>query len=78
MEPYFSGITGPQYTVSLIWRVHLPEEGQRLWPRAADREAVDISIDEVRDVVGDDNLHPTLGLRWRNGGNDRRHEPAAG
>ena len=57
VEPYFSGITGPQYTVSLIWRVHLPEEGQRLWPRAADREAVDISIDEVRDVVGDDNLH---------------------
>ncbi len=56
VEPYFSGITGPQYTVSLIWRVHVPEEGQRLWPRASDREAVDISIGEVRDVLGDDNL----------------------
>ena len=54
VEPYFSGITGPQYTVSLIWRVHVPEEGQRLWPRASDREAVDISIGEVRDVLGDD------------------------
>ena len=57
VEPYFSGITGPQYTVSLIWRVHVPEEGQRLWPRASDREAVDVSIGEVRDVLGDDNLH---------------------
>ena len=56
VEPYFSGITGPQYSVSLIWRVHVPEAGGRLWPRATDREAVDVPIDEVRDVLGDDAL----------------------
>ena len=56
VEPYFSGITGPQYTVSLIWRVHVPDDGQRLWPRASDREAVDVSIGEVRDILGDDEL----------------------
>ena len=41
VEPYFSGIQGAEYSVSIIWRVHVPEEGQRLWPRASDREAVD-------------------------------------
>ena len=57
VEPYFSGITGPQYSVSLIWRVHVPEDGERLWPRASDREAVDVPISEARDVLaGDDDL----------------------
>ncbi len=56
VEPYFSGIAGPQYSVSLLWRVHVPEDGARLWPRATDREAVDVPIGEVRDVLGDDEL----------------------
>ena len=54
VEPYFSGIAGAQYTVSLIWRVHVPKAGERLWPRATDREAVDVSIREVRAVLGDE------------------------
>lgn len=56
VEPYFSGIAGPQYSVSLIWRVHVPEDGERLWPRATDREAVDVPLAEVRAVLGDDKL----------------------
>ena len=56
VEPYFSGIAGPQYSVSLIWRVHVPEDGQRLWPRARDREAVDVPLGEVHAVLGDDEL----------------------
>ena len=56
VEPYFSGIAGPQYSVSLVWRVHVPQEGQRLWPRATDREAVEVPIGEVRDVLGDNDL----------------------
>ena len=56
VEPYFSGITDPQYSVSLIWRIHVPEAGEQLWPRATDREAVDVPIGEVRDVLGDDDL----------------------
>ena len=53
VEPYFSGIAGAQYTVSLIWRIHVPEGGERLWPRATDREAVDVPIAEVREVLQD-------------------------
>ena len=57
MESYFSGIRGAEYTVSLIWRVHVPEEGRRLWPRATDREAVDVPIAEVRKALqGDEDL----------------------
>ena len=58
VEPYFSGIQGAEYSVSLIWRVHVPGEGQRLWPRASDREAVDVAIGEVRIALEDDeDLH---------------------
>ena len=57
VEPYFSGIQGAEYaeySVSLIWRVHVPEEGQRLWPRASDHEAVDVPIHEVREALQED------------------------
>ena len=58
VEPYFSGIQGADYSVSLIWRVHVPEEGRRLWPRASDREAVDVSIREVREALQDaEDIH---------------------
>ena len=42
--------------MSLIWRVHVPADGERLWPRATDREAVDVPIGEARDVLGDKDL----------------------
>ena len=57
VEPYFSGIGGADYSVSLIWRVHVPKDGDRLWPRATDREAVGVSVDEVRPVLGDEGIH---------------------
>ena len=56
VEPYFSGIGGADYSVSLIWRVHVPREGDRLWPRATDREAVDVPVDEVRRVLADEDI----------------------
>ena len=56
VEPYFSGIAGPQYAVSLIWRIHVPEAGGRLWPRATDREAVDVPIREVRSALGEEEI----------------------
>ena len=56
VEPYFSGIEGLDYKVSLMWRVHLPANGQRLWPRATDREAVDVPIGEARDALSEHSL----------------------
>ena len=57
VDPYFGGIGGVDYSVSLLWRIHVPKPGDRLWPRASDREAVGVSIDEVRRVLGDENIH---------------------
>jgi len=54
VEPYFSGLTAPGYSVSLIWRAHVPEERGRLWPRATDRESISVPIGEARDALGDD------------------------
>ena len=50
VEPYFSGIAGPDYSVSMIWRAHVPDDGELLWPRSSDREAVDVPIGEARDA----------------------------
>ncbi len=54
VEPYFNGIAAPEYAVSVIWRVYVPEAGVRLWPRATDREAVEVSLAEFRDALDDD------------------------
>ncbi len=56
VEPYFSGISGVQYSVSLIWRAHVPPVGDRLWPPATDREAVDVPIAEIRSALGDEEI----------------------
>ena len=54
VDPYFSGIAGADYRVSLLWRAHVPDEGKTLWPRATDREAVEVPIGEVRAAFGED------------------------
>ena len=60
-EPYFSGIASPEYTVSVIWRAHVPAAGKRLWPRATEREAVDVPIREFREALGDETIHRLAG-----------------
>lgn len=50
VEPYFSGISGTQKFVSVIWRAHVPKDRNRLWPRASDRESIDVPIGEFRNA----------------------------
>ena len=57
VDPYFSGIGGADYSVSLLWRIHVPNGGDRLWPRAADCEEVGVSLEEVRRVLGEEDVH---------------------
>lgn len=61
VEPYFSGIAARDYTVSLIWRVYLPDSGKPLWPRATDRESVDVPLADARDAFADDESLRRLG-----------------
>lgn len=53
VEPYFSGIRQPEVSVSLMWRVHVPESGERLWPRPAEKEFVDVGIGVFRRALDD-------------------------
>lgn len=58
VEPYFSGIAGPEYSVSLIWRADIPDSGKLLWPRASNHEIVEIPIHEARDALSEnETLH---------------------
>lgn len=50
VEPYFSGISGAQMLVTIIWRAHVPKEDERLWPHATDREAIGVPIGEFRNT----------------------------
>ena len=56
VEPYFSGIAAPEYSLSVIWRAHLPKAGTRLWPRATDREAVEVPLSEFREALVEDEV----------------------
>ena len=56
VEPYFSGIAGSEGRVALVWRIHVPRAGESLWPRHAEREAVEVPIGEVREVLEDESL----------------------
>ena len=53
VEPYFSGIPGLEYAVSVIWRAHIPEAGKRLWPRPSGREAANVPLAEIRRTLGE-------------------------
>ena len=54
VEPYFSGISNIDYSVSVIWRAHIPAAEQQLWPRPFDREVVNVPIGEIRRTLGED------------------------
>ena len=56
VEPYFSGIAAPGFSVSLLWRAHVPSPGKRLWPRPSDREAIDVPLNDVREVLADEEM----------------------
>ena len=56
VEPYFNGIAAPRFVVSLLWRAHVPGAGGRLWPRANDREAIDVRLSDARTALEDDEL----------------------
>ena len=51
VEPYFSGISGTDFSVSVVWRAHIPATEARLWPRVFDREVVGVPIGEFRDAL---------------------------
>ena len=56
VEPYFSGVTAPRLSVTLLWRAHVPAPRRRLWPRGTDREAIDVPLAQAREVLENDEI----------------------
>ncbi|MYL08684.1 MAG: type I-U CRISPR-associated helicase/endonuclease Cas3 [Acidimicrobiia bacterium] len=53
VEPYFSGTLEADRDVEIVWRVHVPKPGQRVWPRISSEETVSVHIGEARkELVG--------------------------
>ena len=53
VEPFFSGLSKPQKSVQIVWRAHLPEVDQRVWPAPTDRESVEVPIWEAEQALAD-------------------------
>ncbi len=51
VEPYLSGIAERRFAVSTVWRAHVPEAGQRLWPRPTERESLDVPLAELHNAL---------------------------
>ena len=53
VEPYFSGLLEQDRDVEIVWRVHVPEPGSRIWPRISSDEVVSVPVFEARKELVD-------------------------
>ena len=53
VEPYFSGFLEQGRDVEIIWRAHVPEPGNRIWPRISPDEVVSIPAFEAQKELAD-------------------------
>lgn len=53
VEPYFSGRLEQERDVDVVWRVHVPDIGNRIWPRISSHEVVSVPLYEVQKVLAD-------------------------
>jgi len=51
INPYFAGINDPEQHVNIVWRSHLPEPGNRLWPRIKGDEIVEVFVSDARKAI---------------------------
>lgn len=48
VEPYCSGRREQERDVDVVWRVHVPDIGNRIWPRISSQEVVSVPLHEAR------------------------------
>ena len=48
VEPYFSGLLDSDRDVEVVWRVHVPKSGGKIWPRISPDEVVSVPVGEAR------------------------------
>ena len=48
VEPYLSGLLDSDRDVEVVWRAHVPEAGDKIWPRISPDEIVSVPVGEAR------------------------------
>ena len=51
VEPYFSGRREQERDIDVVWRVHVPDIGNRIWPRIVSQEVVSVPLHEARKAL---------------------------
>ena len=51
VEPYFSGRLEQERNVDVVWRVHVPEIDNRIWPRISSQEVVSVPLHEAQTAL---------------------------
>ncbi len=53
VEPYFSGRLEQERDVDVVWRVHVPDIGNKIWPRISSEEVVSVPLHEARKALAE-------------------------
>ena len=48
VEPYFSGLVDSDRDVEVVWRVHVPNSEDKIWPRISPDETVSVPVGDAR------------------------------
>lgn len=81
VDPYFSGYDEQHRRVTVAWRAHLPEPGQKLWPRLGGNETVEVPLTYVVDTLAKRDDHDSwvsIGPTSRAATSGSPHELRAG
>ena len=54
VEPYFSGIANPDHDIEMLWRAHLPQPGERIWPSISENETAPVAVAAARESLDGD------------------------
>ena len=53
VEPYFIGYKHTPQNVYIMWRLHVPQSGERLWPPPVDTETITVSTSALQHFLKD-------------------------
>ena len=60
VEAFYAGFRPAASTAELLWRAHIPESGEPLWPPVSSQETVAVSLTDARRLIIDNPDHTAL------------------
>ena len=60
VEAFYAGFRPAVSTADVLWRAHIPEPGEALWPPVSPDEIVEVSLSDARQLVNNNPEHIAL------------------